>query len=94
LKNSFLNYQLNAGRHELFLEECKYLRKLPARRLEDFKEETQRVSKNSTIIVNHEVDLENYDLLLSGHPNHITLWDWDEIYPLSKKANAGAGGAL
>ena len=37
------------------MEECKYLRKLPARRLEDFKEETHRVSKNSTIIVNHKV---------------------------------------
>jgi hypothetical protein len=47
--------QLNAGRHKRFLEECKYLRKLPARRLDDFKEETYRVSKNSTIIVKHNV---------------------------------------
>ena len=47
--------QLNAGRGERFLEECKCIRKLPARRLEDFKEETHRVSKNSTIIVNHNV---------------------------------------
>ena len=47
--------QLNAGRRERFLEEYKCLRKLPARRLEDFKEETHRVSKNSTIIVNHNV---------------------------------------
>ena len=47
--------QLNAGRHERFLEECKYLRKLPCRRLDDFKEETHRVSKNSTIIAGHNV---------------------------------------
>jgi transposase len=59
--NSYKEYieklftQLNAGRHERFLEECKKLRKLPARRLEDFKEEIHRVSKNSTIMVNHNV---------------------------------------
>jgi hypothetical protein len=47
--------QLNAGRHKRFLEECKCLRKLPARRLDDFKEEIHRVSKNSTIVVNHNV---------------------------------------
>ena len=47
--------QLNSGRHERFLEECKYLRKLPVRRLDDFKEKTHRVSKNSTIIVGNNV---------------------------------------
>jgi hypothetical protein len=47
--------QLNAGRHDRFLEECKYLRKLPVRRLDDFKEETHRVRKSSTILVGHNV---------------------------------------
>jgi hypothetical protein len=55
--------QLNAGRHERFLEECKYLRKLPCRRLEDFKEETHRVRKSSTIIVGHNVYSANSRLI-------------------------------
>lgn len=55
--------QLNAGRHERFLEECKYLKKLPCRRLEDFKEETHRVRKSSTIIVGHNVYSANSRLI-------------------------------
>jgi hypothetical protein len=54
---------------------------------------------SATEVIVSEVDLENYDQLLSAHPTHpthaahpghITLWD--EIVPLSEKA--GAGGAL
>lgn len=47
--------QLNAGRRERFLQECKCLGKLPRLRLEDFKEETARVRKSSTISVGHNV---------------------------------------
>jgi len=43
--------QLNAGRNDRFVEECKCLRKLPDRRLDDFKEERVKVRKSSTISV-------------------------------------------
>jgi hypothetical protein len=45
--------QLNSGRRERFLEECKHLRSLPALRLDDFKVEKVRVRKSSTISVGH-----------------------------------------
>jgi hypothetical protein len=47
--------QLNSGRRERFLEECKSLRRLPAMRLDDFKVEKVRVRKSSTITVGHNV---------------------------------------
>ena len=47
--------QLNSGRRERFLEECKRLRSLPAMRLDDFKVEKVRVTKSSTIAVGHNV---------------------------------------
>jgi hypothetical protein len=47
--------QLNSGRRERFLEECKRLRSLPAMRLDDFKVEKVRVRKSSTIAVGHNV---------------------------------------
>lgn len=47
--------QLNSGRRERFLEECKELRRLPAMRLDDFKVEKVRVRKSSTISVGHNI---------------------------------------
>jgi hypothetical protein len=45
--------QLNSGRRERFLEECKHLRGLPSMRLDDFKVEKVRVRKTSTISLGH-----------------------------------------
>lgn len=47
--------QLNAGRVERFREECKKLKSLPLRRLDDFKVVGVRVRKSSTISVNGNV---------------------------------------
>jgi len=47
--------QLNAGRRERFEEECKKLKRLPERRLDDFKEEKVKVRVSSTISVGHNV---------------------------------------
>ena len=47
--------QLNAGRRERFEEELKVLRRLPDRRLEACKRSDVRVTRGSTIRVNHNV---------------------------------------
>jgi hypothetical protein len=47
--------QLNSGRRERFLEECKHLRSLPSMRLDDFKVQKVRVRKTSTISVGHNI---------------------------------------
>jgi hypothetical protein len=49
---------------------------------------------SATEVIVSEVDLENYDQLLSAHPTHINLWD--EIAPLSENTDTVtvAGGAL
>lgn len=75
--------QLNSGRRERFLEECKCLRNLPHRRLEDFKEETARVRKSSTISVGHNVYSVNSRLIgetvkIRIYAQHIELWYGDK----------------
>jgi len=47
--------QLNSGRKERFVEELKLLRRLPERRLNDFRWLTARVGPSSTINVSHNV---------------------------------------
>jgi len=47
--------QLNAGRTERFIQECKKLKSLPARRLDDFKVVEVRVRKSSAISVDGNV---------------------------------------
>ncbi len=74
--------QLNAGRRERFLQECKCLGKLPRRRLEDFKEETARVRKSSTISVGHNVYSVNSRLIgetvkVRIYAQHLELWYGD-----------------
>ncbi len=56
--NDFLKkitLQLNSGRQKRFLEEQKYLKRLPQRRLEACRRYKVRVSSGSTIRINHNV---------------------------------------
>jgi hypothetical protein len=71
--------QLNAGRSEQLAEELKALRKLPARRHEDFTRDKCRVSKASTIrVLKNSYSLhsrligENVDIRIYG--DHIEVW--------------------
>jgi hypothetical protein len=64
--------QLNSGRRERFLEECKHLRRLPAMRLDDFKVEKVRVRKSSTILVDHNIYSMNSRLI--GEQVNIRLY--------------------
>jgi hypothetical protein len=47
---------------------------------------------SATDVIVSEVDLENYDQLLSAHTQPTYITPWDEIDSLND--NAGAGGAL
>lgn len=78
----FLNklfHQLNAGRHERFEEELKVLRRLPARRLDDYKRLTVRVRASSTIRVLHNVYSVNSRLIgeqviVHLYSDHLDVW--------------------
>ena len=71
--------QLNAGRHNRFLEEQAVLHRLPKHRIEACKKSTTRVGPSSTIRVNHNVY--SVDSRLTGERigvrlfmDHVDIW--------------------
>jgi hypothetical protein len=87
--------QLNAGRQKRFLEECKCLRELPKRRLDDFKEETVSVRRSSVIFVGKNVYSVNSRLIgekvkVRSYAEHIEVWYGDrKLYLFNRLRGEG-----